>query len=259
MVNDYSSITELPNTMVTNIQLKRAHQRYVFASKHCDGKVVLEIGCGGGQGLEILSAKAKKVIGCDIDDSNIELCRATYKDRPAIEILKMNANNLEFQDRSVDVIVLFETIYYLKEVTKFFLEANRILSKDGRLIICTTNKDWPNFNPSPFSTQYFSVMELCQLSLANGFNIDMYASFPDIQINLLSKLISFIKRVAVKHHFMPKTMKGKVLLKKIFQGKMVTYPKILNKDLFDYESPIIIPTDKNDTIHTAIFAVCRKV
>ena len=86
----------------------------------------------------------------------------------------------------------------------------------------------------------------------------MYASFPDEHNKIASKLSSFIKRTAVKFQLIPKTMKGKVLLKKLFLGDMVTYPKKLTKELFVYEDPISIPNDKKDTLHTAIFAVCQK-
>jgi hypothetical protein len=58
---------------------------------------------------------------------------------------------------------------------------------------------------------------------------------------------------------MPKTMKGKVLFKKLFVGRLVTYPEKLQHNLFDYEDPVKIPIDKRDTIHTAIFAVCKKI
>ena len=259
MKKEFSTITELPNTEVTGTQLRRAHQRYMFARKYCNRGTVVELGCGGGQGLELLSEKSDKIIGCDINDSNIILCRSTYKDHPKINIIKMDAEKMDFEDESVNVIVLFETIYYLEDVNKFHQEAYRILSKGGHLIICTANKDWADFNPSPFSTQYFSVPELYQFATSNGFNVDIYASFPDVHKSIFSKLTSFINRVIVKLHLMPKTMKGKVLLKKILQGNMVKYPSILKYDLFRYEDPVKIPSDKIDNIHTAIFAICSKL
>jgi len=259
MTKKFSTITELPNTEVTETQLSRAHQRYMFAKKYCNSGTVVELGCGGGQGLELLSERMDKVSGCDIDDSNLELCKSTYKNHPKIEIIKMDAEKLGFGEESVNVIVLFETIYYLEDVRKFFQKAYRILSRGGHLIICTANKDWAGFNPSPFSTQYFSVPELYQLATLNGFTINLYASFPDVQKSLFLKFASLIKWAVVKLHLMPKTMKGKVLLKKLFIGKMVTYPEKLADDLFDYTPPIQIPHDKIDKIHTAIFAVCKKL
>ena len=53
---NYSTITELPKSKVAVIQIQRAHHRYVFASAYCKpDEKTLEIACGGGQGLGILS------------------------------------------------------------------------------------------------------------------------------------------------------------------------------------------------------------
>ena len=157
MTNNYNTITELPESNVTKTQLQRAHQRYVFAGKYCKNNRVMEIGCGAGQGLEILSREAKSVLGCDIDDTNLKICNNTYSNYKKIDIRKINADKLEFEDESFDVIILFETIYYLKDVTTFLKKIYRILSDKGYLIICTANKDWREFNPSPYSIKYFSV------------------------------------------------------------------------------------------------------
>ena len=75
MKNKYNTITELPNTSVSELQLKRAHQRYVFASKYCNNGHVVEIGCGGGQGLGLLSTNTINIIGCDVDEANLEIAR----------------------------------------------------------------------------------------------------------------------------------------------------------------------------------------
>ena len=76
---DFSTITELPNTMVTSMQIKRAHHRYMLASDYINnGDSILEIACGGGQGLGILAEKAKNVVGIDVDFSNIETCQKSY-------------------------------------------------------------------------------------------------------------------------------------------------------------------------------------
>ena len=259
ILKDYNTITELPNSSVTKLQLKRAHQRYLFASEYCNSRHVVEIGCGAGQGLDLVSKEAERVTGCDIDEINLEIAMDTYNSHPKVIIRKMDAEKLLFDDHSIDTILLFETIYYINQVKNFFLEAHRILKEAGYLIICTANKDWSNFNPSPYSVQYYSVPELYNLASSFGFEVTMYGSFPDKNDTPLSKLISIIKKAAVKFDLMPRTMKGKMLLKKIFIGKMVNYPDKLVDDLFNYTAPVPIPQDKKDRIHTAIFAVCKKV
>jgi ubiquinone/menaquinone biosynthesis C-methylase UbiE len=260
MQKDFSTITELPYSAVTELQLKRTHQRYLFASNYCRNRIVLEVGCGGGQGLNLLSQKADKVFAGDIHRTNTDICKKTYRNSPKIKILdNLDAQDLNFKASSVDIIISFELIYYLSDIDRFFFEANRILSKKGHLIICTTNKDWSDFNRSPFSTKYFSVPELYNKAKSFGFSVNMFGSFPDSHTNITSKLVSIIKRIVVRLHLMPKTMKGKVLFKKMFLGKMVSMPLVLSEDMFSYESPVPIPENEIDRIHTAIFAVCQKI
>jgi len=256
---DFSSITELPNTKVTEMQIKRAHHRYVLASNYYEkGASVLEIACGGGQGLGILSEKAKNVVGIDIDSSNIQVCQKSYKDFPKVTCKEMSADHLDFPNDSFDCIALFEAIYYFPDLDKVFNEIGRVLKKGGHLIICTANKDWPEFNPSPFSIKYYSIPEIKEITKEFGYETKFYGAFPDDKGSLKSKIVSVIKRTAVKFGLMPKTMKGKVLLKRMFLGELKKYPEILERKMCEYEEPIALDSHKKDYIHTAIYAICKK-
>jgi len=107
---------------------------------------------------------------------------------------------------------------------KFVTEAYRVLRKGGLLLIATVNKDWSEFNPSPFSTRYFSVPELGKLLQNDGFKVEFYGAFSTTPKTPKQKIISNIRKTAVALHLIPKTMKGKELLKKIFYGKLIPFP-----------------------------------
>jgi hypothetical protein len=111
--------------------------------------------------------------------------------------------------------------YYLARPEKFLQEAHRVLRDGGILLIATVNKDWPEFNPRPFSTRYFSVPELGKLLEDNGFNAEFYGAFSALPKGLKEKTVALIKRIAVSFHLIPKTMKGKEFLKRIFFGKLL--------------------------------------
>jgi ubiquinone/menaquinone biosynthesis C-methylase UbiE len=72
----------------------------------------------------------------------------------------IDAHNLPFDDKSFDVVILYEAIYYLEHPERFIEEARRVLRENGTLLICTANKDWSGFNPSPYTYKYFSAPEL---------------------------------------------------------------------------------------------------
>jgi len=61
MAIDYTTVTEMPGLKASREQLAMLYTRYAFAAKFCDGKDVLEVGCGAGQGLGYLATKARKV------------------------------------------------------------------------------------------------------------------------------------------------------------------------------------------------------
>ncbi len=256
MTVDYSTITELPGSQVLPVQVDRAYSRYAFAASFCVGKDVLEVACGGGQGLSLLGENANSVVGGDCDANNLRYAEDTYKKNKNVKVVYLDAQNMPFEDNSFDVIVIYEAIYYLSDLEKFLSDCRRILKPGGTLIICTANNCWPDFNPSPFSHKYHSVLELNQLLSKHGFSSEFFGAFPDQPNSFLSKIKSQVKRVAVKLHLMPRTMKGKVMLKRLFYGSLVRLPKELLT--LRGQSPVVpvpIPHDRNDTIHTAIFAV----
>lgn len=255
MAFDFTTITELPDSEVIPIQIERELNRYRFGAEYCDHKNVLEVACGGGQGLGLLSEKANFVVGADLELKNVLTASQTYSNRQKITCLMLDAQKLPFKDHTFDTILIYEAIYYLPQPESFFEECRRVLKKGGTLIICTANKNWPDFNPSPYSQRYFSIPELNEILGKFGFSTKFFAAFPDFAETTAQKIRSLIKKVAVALHLIPKTMKGKVLLKKLFFGGLVKLPRELTNDCAPYTTPIPIPANQIDTIHTALFAV----
>jgi ubiquinone/menaquinone biosynthesis C-methylase UbiE len=189
---DYTTVTEITGYNVTSEQLQRMYTRYKFASEFCKNKEVLELGCGSGQGLGYLAGFAKKIVGGDCDEKIVKIANEYYQGR--VEVRQLDAHNLPFNDQSFDVIVLYEAIYYLSQPERFINESRRVLRNDGLLIICTANKDWSGFNPSPYSFKYFSANELFELLEQNGFtNITLYGNCQARNNTIKAKIISTIK------------------------------------------------------------------
>lgn len=259
MQPDYSTITELPGAKVTKLQLEREVHRYAFGASYCEDKDVLEVACGGGQGLGLLARTARRVVGGDCDKANLTHAHETYRGREDVKVVELDAHELPFGNNEFDVVLLYEAIYYLKHPEKFLDECRRVLRDGGTIVVCTANKNWPDFNPSPFSHSYFSVPEMRDLFARKGFSVEFFGAFPDHRDSFGAKLRSFIKRMVVKFNLMPKSMKGKVLFKRIFYGNMVVLPRELVPGSCAYEPPLSLPDDRENTLYTAIFAVARPV
>jgi ubiquinone/menaquinone biosynthesis C-methylase UbiE len=256
---DFTSVTEVTGYKVTQEQIKRMYTRYHFARELCQDKDVLEAACGSGQGLGYLAGKAKKVIGLDIDSKLVKLSQEYYEDRENIQIRQGDAQDLPFSDQSFDVVIMFEAIYYLPAPEKFISEAYRVLKKSGILVICTANKDWSDFNPSPYSYKYFSATELASLLKKNRFNgVSIYADCPVVDKDIKGKLTSQLKKTAVALHIIPKTMKGKEALKRIFCGRLIPLPAEIQDEMYNYTPPVKISGDLANPEYKVLFAVGYK-
>lgn len=252
---DYTTVTEVPGNRVTHEQLERMYHRYRFAADFSEGKDVLEVACGAGLGLGYLAKKVKRVVGGDYTENLVKVAKDYYGER--LPVLRLDAQFLPFRPKSFDVVILYEAIYYLAKPEEFFKEARRILRKNGLLLIATVNKDWAEFNPSPFSTRYFSVPELTELLKRGGFKPEAYGAFSVLPKGAKDKVIATVRKVAVGLHLIPKTMKGKELLKKIFYGKLIPLKGEIEEGACEYTPPVSISADLSNDEYKVIYAVAR--
>lgn len=251
----FTSVSELTGYRATQEQIDRMFTRYWFASTMCAGLDVLELACGSGQGLGLMARRAKSIKGGDFDPDIVALAQKHYGNQIAIE--KMDAHSIPVDDESYDAVVLFEAIYYLKDPLLFVREAKRVLRAGGLLLIGSANKEWPGFNPSPFSHHYFSAQELSRLLQEEGFNVELFADCPDHEGGLKNKVCGWIKKVAVGLHLMPKTMKGKELLKRIFMGKLLSLPAELKEGDGTFSPPVPLSNAGVVRNYKVVFALGR--
>ncbi|MBI1977884.1 MAG: class I SAM-dependent methyltransferase [Candidatus Omnitrophica bacterium] len=240
---DFTTVTERPGGRATQEQLSMLYTRYHFAASFCQGKDVLEVGCGAGLGLGYLERFAHRVTGVDIDERNLEAATRHYANRQNIQFRQMDAHELEFESQSMDVVILFEAVYYLRHPELFVAECCRILRPSGTLLISSVNPEWGDFNPSPFSVRYFKACELSALLEQYGFRVQLYGAFATQSSSLKSKGISILKRAARNLRLIPRTMKGKEFLKRLFFGTLATLPPEVDDEIAPYTPPSPIQSD----------------
>lgn len=126
-------------TFITNGAMLEHLHRYAMLYEIVKGKSVLDIACGEGYGSNILSDNAAHVIAIDIDATTIEKASIKYK-KENISFKKGVIENIACEDKSVDVIVCFETIEHVSDHNKVISEFKRVLKTDGLLVISTPDK-----------------------------------------------------------------------------------------------------------------------
>ncbi|MGY6274691.1 class I SAM-dependent methyltransferase [Methylomonas sp. MgM2] len=98
---------------------------YEFASNFCENKTVLDVGCGLGDGIDILKKKAKKVTGIDLDPR---------LKKENIEIIDLK----EVNDDYVDVIVCIDVIEHVLEDYEFAKNLVRVAKNR----VCVSTPNW---------------------------------------------------------------------------------------------------------------------
>lgn len=98
----------------------------------CQGKKVLEYGCGEGSTAYQLAAQKALVTGIDISDYAIEqaLAKAQQMDL-TIDFKQMNAEALAFEPGTFDLICGSGILHHL-DVTKAYAEIARVLNPNGK-------------------------------------------------------------------------------------------------------------------------------
>jgi len=250
----FSIITERPKDGASQEQLDRFYQRYAFALPYAKGKTVLELACGAGIGLGLLAGEAAKVIGGDIDPENVVTAQSVASRYPNVTVQTMDAQSIPLADNSVDVVLLYEAIYYIPDVNRMLAEVRRVLSPGGVIIVVSANRLWLDFNPSKYSVRYYSKSELMDILAASGFKPTLYKSY-DVDAAHASSVPSRLKRTAVRWGLIPKSMFFKQFLKRIFMGKLVRLPNDIREINSTYSPPKpVAPNDPNDQFKV-IFAV----
>lgn len=147
-----------PGSIDGDITVEHLH-RYYFAKKIISNKdlVVVDIASGEGYGTYILSKEAKFAYGIDISEDAINFAKEKYI-KNNLEYKLGNCSNIPLQDKSVDVVVSFETIEHHDKHEEMLSEIKRILKDDGILIISSPDKK--NYTELSKGENHYHIKEL---------------------------------------------------------------------------------------------------
>lgn len=241
MTAEFVGVTELEGQRISREQLDRSCHRYHWASTLCRDLDTLEVACGAGQGLRILSAKAKSLAAGDFSPEVLATAIANF---PEQKLSVFGAEALPFPDASFDAVILFEALYYV-DAMAFFAEARRVLRPGGKLLVVSANKDLYDFTPSPFTKRYLGAAELASELSVYGFSTELSGYLDTTRTSARQRLLRPVKALASRLGLMPRTMHGKERLKKLFFGEMTVMPADLAPVSFDYQPPEPITAEAN--------------
>lgn len=174
-------------------------RRYRYVRNKLKGKRVLDIACGSGFGMQILSAVARVVAGADYSFEAVNFAKRNFM-RNSDGGVQANASSIPFADNSFDAVVSFETIEHLREPVKFLKEIKRVLVPNGQFYISTPVKKGNRLDRYHFHE--YTISEFTKF-LSGFFSVEkvegqrsmlspLFALFSVDWVNNLKK-VSFVK------------------------------------------------------------------
>lgn len=95
-----------------------------------DGLKVLDMGCGGGRTIRVLSNMGLDIIGIDFSDETLKIARNVV---PDATLINMDVINTSFLNKSFDIVLSVGTHEHLRKID--FSEPRRLV-KDKGVFIC---------------------------------------------------------------------------------------------------------------------------
>ena len=110
--------------------------------KQMNKKKILDYCCGIGINSVNFSKYGAEVTGIDISENSINKAKKKFKllNLSNYTLKNMDAHNLQFENNSFDFIFSYKSLLYL-DLEISFKELNRVLKKDGKLIILENISD----------------------------------------------------------------------------------------------------------------------
>jgi 2-polyprenyl-3-methyl-5-hydroxy-6-metoxy-1,4-benzoquinol methylase len=109
--------------------------RYLLALGYARDREVLDSCCGLGWGSFLVGSHAARVVGIDLDQASIEICRRQWQD-PRTEYVTGSVLDLPFADRSFDVVLCMEAIehFSVPDGERYLAELGRVCRPGGWLV-----------------------------------------------------------------------------------------------------------------------------
>lgn len=150
--------------------------RYALCLQYVQGKQVLDLASGEGYGSYQISKIAASVVGVDIDEAAVSHAQQRYAQQLNLSYRVGNCAQIPLGDRSVDVVVSFETIEHHDQHEQMMREIKRVLRPDGLLIISSPNKK--TYSEDLGNHNHFHIKEL----YLEEFNDLLIASFAQVKL-----------------------------------------------------------------------------
>ena len=139
--------------------------------------IVGDIGCGPGVFTRHLSARAKQVLGADIDREALERVKARHQDLENVAFVAANADHLPLADECLDTLLLLEVLEHLADDTGGLREMWRVLRPGGKIVLSVPVPPGEINEGAPWGhkREGYQLPEIMALLKKSGFRAENHA------------------------------------------------------------------------------------
>ena len=117
------------------MQMRRTSVAYALANIPDDSRV-LDVGCGIGDVVRMLSRRGMRVTGVDIAEHSLRIARSASQQG---DYVVASADRLPFEDGTFDALVSIEVLEHLPDDHAAATEMARVLKPNGLLVVSVPN------------------------------------------------------------------------------------------------------------------------
>lgn len=180
------------------------------------GKKILNIGALGGwyENYIMENDEYAQLVGLDLPGTYIKALQKTYENHAKITFVEGSVLDLPFEKNSFDIVAMWEVMEHLPKGSELFslMEINRVLKKDGKLLLSTPYADIRSrlFDPAWYlGHRHYSEDEVKYLTSEAGF-FDFRVEVKGRWFELLTMVLFYV----FKHIF-----KSEIPFKRFFENQ----------------------------------------
>lgn len=122
---------------------------------HLAGQTILDIGCGMGKYLKVVSEYAKMVVGLDLSDALVR-ARSLVKDRPNVHLVQGNILQPPLKSGFADFAYSVGVLHHTPDTHAAFLRSASLVKPGGKLAVWLYPKEK---DPNPYSDWLHRVQD----------------------------------------------------------------------------------------------------
>lgn len=164
--------------IVSSIMNRQNSEMYVATERELRPQaqdVVLDIGCGNGTMLEMISQSCDcKLIGTDISQDALNDARHRLSDKP-VELLQCPVDDIPLNDSSIDKALTINTMYFWADLAGGLGEIKRVLKPGGSFVATHyTRQSLDTYSHTQYGYKKRSEDEVVTTAQMLGFKAELH-------------------------------------------------------------------------------------